>query len=90
MRLPTVRILRTRYPDLAGVLLRDWQRQECLVVYRYYPAGPVPDWYGAGGFHLVAVRPHWRWVIRLVFGFWLGQWGRPVSYERVVWRRRGG
>ena len=81
MKLPALRILRTRYPDLAGVLMRDWQRQECLVVYRYDQKG---------GFRLVAVRPHWRWLIRLVFGFWFGQWGRPVSYERVVWRRRGG
>ncbi len=81
MRPPTVRRLRTRYVDLAGVLMRDWQRQGCLVAY-YYDR--------QSGFSLVAVRPRWRWVIRLVFGCWLGQWGRPASLVRVVWRRPGG
>ena len=82
MKSPTLRMLRTRYPDLAGVLMRDWQRDGLLVAYCY------DRW---GGFRLVAVRPRWRWVIRLVFGCWLGQWGRPASLVRVVWRRhRGG
>ncbi len=81
MKLPTVRILRTRYPDLAGVLLRDWQRQGCLVAYCY----SQPK-----GFHLVGVRPRWRWLIRFVFGWWLGQWGWPASLVQVVWHRPGG
>ncbi len=80
MKLPTVRVLSTRYPDLAGVLLRDWQRQGCLVAY----------YCREGGFRLVAVRPRWRWVIRFVFGWWLGQWGRPASWAQVVWHRKAG
>ncbi len=80
MRLPTLRILRTRYPDLAGVLMRDWQRQGCLVAY----------YYQARRFHLVAVRPRWRWVIRFIFGWWVGQWGRPASLVRVVLRGKAG
>ena len=79
MRPPTLRILRTRYPDLAGVLMRDWQRQGCLVAYSYHRQG---------GFRLVAVRPRWRWVIRLVLGFWVGRWGRPTCGSRVVLRRK--
>ena len=81
MKLPAVRNLRTRYPDLAGVLLRDWERDGLLVVYRHGRRE---------GFVIVAVRPQWRWVVRLLFGCWLGQWGRPVSYAQVVWRRKGG
>ena len=80
MRLPAVRLLRTRYPDLAGVLLRDWERDGLLVSYRHSRQQ---------GFSIVAVRPRWRWVVRLVFGCWLGQWGRPSSWARVVWRRKG-
>ena len=79
MRPPTLRILRTRYPDLAGVLMRDWQRQHYLVAY-YHDR--------RNGFCLVAVRPCWRWMVRLVFGCWLGQWGRPASLVRVVWCRQ--
>ena len=81
MKRPTVRMLRTRYPDLAGVLLRNWAREGLLVAYYYRRQG---------GFRLVAVRPRWRWVVRLVFGCWLGQWGRPSSCMRVVWRRQRG
>ena len=81
MRLPTVRILRTRYPDLAGVLLRDWERTGLLTRYRYHRTR---------GFFLVAVRPRWRWMVRLIFGWWLGQWGRPASGAPLVWRRQGG
>ena len=81
MKSPTLWILRTRYPDLAGVLLRDWAREGCLVAYRYRQKG---------GFHLVGVRPQWRWVVQLVFGWWLGQWGRPSCWVRVSWRRQRG
>ena len=51
MRRPSLSILRTRYPDLAGVLLRDWQRQGLLVAYHY----------DEGKFALVAARPRWRY-----------------------------
>lgn len=81
MRLPTLRILRTRYPDLAGVLLRNWEREGLLVVYRHGRQD---------GFVIVAVRPRWRWLVRLVFGFWFGQWGRPASLVRVVLRGKAG
>ena len=68
MRCPTVRLLRTRYPDLAGVLLRDWERDGCRVSYGYDPRR---------GFSLVAVRPRWRWLLRLIFRFWLTGQPRP-------------
>jgi hypothetical protein len=81
MRRPVLHILRTRYPDLAGVLLRDWTREGLLAAYHYHRAG---------GFYLVGVRPRWRWVVRLVFGWRLGQWGRLASGAPLVWRRQGG
>ncbi len=80
MRRPILWRLRTRYPDLAGVLLRDWQREGVLAAYYYQDRA----------FYLVGVRPRWRWVIRLVFGWWLGQWGRPAFFVRVVLRRKAG
>ena len=61
MRFPALRFLRTRYPDLAGVVLRDWERQGFLASYRHHPDG---------GFYLIAVRPRWRWLLRVVS--WLG------------------
>lgn len=60
---PTLCILRTRYPDLAGVLMRDWERDGLLVRYRYHRRR---------GFFLMAVRPRWAWVLRLLF--WWGGW----------------
>lgn len=58
---PWFRVLRTKYPDLAGVLMRDWQREGFLVRYRHgYREG----------FVIVAVRPRWQWVPRLVFRYW--------------------
>ena len=58
---PTLRFLRTRFPDLAGMLLRNWEREGCLVVYRHGRRD---------GFVIVAVYPRWRWIPRLTFWLW--------------------
>ena len=58
---PGLRVLCTPYPDLAGVLMRDWQREGFLVIYRHDRTV---------GFVIIAVRPRWRWVPRLIFRGW--------------------
>ena len=73
MRLPAIRILRTRYPDLAALLMRNWEREGLLVVYRHGHRE---------GFVIVAVRPRWRWISTLVF--WWAGWPskRPLRCEQ--------
>ncbi len=76
MKWPTVRLLRTAYPDLAGMLRRNWTREGFLVGYRYHRRT---------GFDLVAARPRWRWVLALIFRLWPAVPPRP-RYRYGAWR----
>lgn len=67
---PCLCLLRTRYPDLAGLLMRNWQREGLRVVYRH----SLNE-----GFVIVAVWPRWRWVASGVF--WLRAL-RPLPSRR--------
>ena len=71
---PRLLVLRTAYPDLAGVLMRDWEREGLLVRYRHDRRD---------GFVLVAVWPRWRWVSWLIFRYW-SQWPSLAATARVV------
>jgi hypothetical protein len=62
MKWPAFWVLRTKHPELAGVLMRDWERAGLLVRYRHHMRT---------GFVLVAVYPRWRWVVRFIF-WWRG------------------
>ena len=75
MSWPGLRLLRTSYPDLAGLLRRNWTREGLLVGYRYSRRM---------GFDLVAVRPRWRWVLALIF--WLWPAVPPQRYRYGEWR----
>lgn len=59
---PWLRVLRTPYPDLAGLLMRNWEREGFLVRYRHDRCR---------GFVIVAVRPHWCWAPGCIFRHWL-------------------
>lgn len=61
MRLPTIRIIRTPYPDWAGLWMRAWDRHGLLVSYRYCRAQ---------GFFIVGIYPRWRWLLKLVARLW--------------------
>lgn len=78
MRPPTLHLLRTRYPDLAGVLLRDWHRAGCAIRYVYHPQQ---------GFYLLGLRPRWPWLLGLIW--WGLTWPtRPHVSRRT--REQGG
>ncbi|MBI2093810.1 MAG: hypothetical protein HYT88_03700 [Candidatus Omnitrophica bacterium] len=80
MKLPTLRILCTIYPDLAGLLMRNWEKEGLLIVYHHGHKE---------GFAIVAVYPRWRWVPRLVFRYWQ-QWPSLAAFLRFLLAVAGG
>jgi hypothetical protein len=80
-RWPAVRWHRIRHPELAGLILRGWERQGLLVAYGYSRRQ---------GFLLLGLRPRWRWVLALVLRRWPAAEGLRLRRQppaRRRWRR---